>query len=412
VLTGRLVPLRKRQNGGLGLTRAEGKRLPRALELASNVGRQLQACVGKTRSDVNAAMRLVEATPGERVFLLGLTAMYTDASEWDLLTREIAEARRAGLFHAAAIARKQGSGFDRAAILRAHEIDANALRSYLYGDLETEHVLRRVPAWAPEHAIAQYNESIEQGLLAQAEDVSFHVARTDLYKLPHFFRVLKFRGLFCAIAQRTESLGEQATSGEVEFSLSGPSALFSTGSRDGLRIALAYPHLRGLVPFTIRATVRRHGGERLVWEERVPAVPREHAHAPEIAALLEDFADSEWTLKPAHALLTYTGGGVAVPEFVAVRGQQRVYIELFGPWSRGSVFERLENPTAHTLEGESAALLLCVPKKARVKIASQEPRAPAANSHQLLSYDGTLTAAKIRNSLQDFANFATDRKSR
>jgi predicted nuclease of restriction endonuclease-like RecB superfamily len=400
VLTGRLVPLRKRKDGGLALTRADGKRLPRALELAAQVRKELHACVGKPRREVDAALRLIAATPGERLLLQGLTALYTDASEFDTLMRETAEARRTELFRAAAIARKGGT-FDQAALLRAHGVAPEALQGHLYGDLESEHVLRRVPAWAAEHAITHYNDSIEQGLLAQAEDVSFHVARADIGKLPHFFRVLKFRGLFCSI----ETKGD-----EIDVSLSGPSALFSTGSRDGLRIALAYPHLRGLVPFTLRATVRRHGSERLVWEERVLAAERRTESNPEILNLLKEFTDPEWNLEHAEELLTYTGGGVAIPELVATGGDQRVYIELFGPWSRARVFERLENPSARTLQGEPAALLLCVPKKARVKINTKEPRDPAANSHQLLSYEGTLNPAKLLTALKHFALAASSHR--
>lgn len=398
MLTGKLVPFRKRKDGTLGLVRAEGPRGERAIAMADSLASKLRASIGSERRVIETRLRALSASPADRALLQGLVQLYLDACTFEGLARDVAEARRSAVFQAAAEARKAGT-FDAEAILAAHGIAAGSRQAALYGDIESEHVLRSVPTWTSAQACELYNDALEQGALVHAEEIVFHIDRAHVHGLAPFFRALKFRGLFTALT---------SAPAHVEVRVSGPSALFRASSRDGLRVALAMPTLRAVCDFTLHATLKRRRGDRQVWTHTFtqrgtlpPQVPYE------LEGVVERFASlaSPWSLKAAKTLLTYEGGDVAIPELVAERGPHKVFIEVFGPWSRARVFDRLANPTARAAGDANEAahinVLLCVPKKARVKEKAEvdDPHTRKQLSHKILAFDEVVTAERLLDKL-------------
>jgi uncharacterized protein len=366
VLTGKLIPFRKQKDGTLELTRIEGKREARGLELADAVMACLLRHEGRSRGELEEAAKSIDIAPNERVLREGLFKLFTDGAVFNEPRREDAEERRRTLFLEAGEARKAGT-FDRTALLKRHGLgpEDEALRVSLYGDLPGEAVLTAAPRWPRETWAERYNEAIEQGAVAAAESVTFTIAETNLRALPPFLRKLKFHGLLCSLTH---------AEGLLHIEVSGPSSLFTASARYGMSISSLLPHLKPLTSFTLQAVVRTAYGDRERFRWSLVHVLQAGAASKatlldELKVLCTRFGDleSEWKLSRADEVLCYAGGDLAVPDLKAKSGKREVFLEFFGPWSRERIFARLEKGAPRTLAGKEARILLCAPAKARIK---------------------------------------------
>lgn len=178
------------------------------------------------------------------------------------------------------------------------------------------------------------------------------------------FRAARFHGLLYEV--------RRDASGRTILILDGPMSLFDSVQRYGLKLALFLPSVLSFSSFEVRAD--------LLWgKERTPSVlvitradglvstsPDPPSLAPELEVFMAAFTrlGSEWDVKPCDEVIALPGEAACVPDLVfdhRVTGE-RVYLEVFGFWSRAAVWQRIELIRG----GFPGRILLAVGKHLRV----------------------------------------------
>jgi predicted nuclease of restriction endonuclease-like RecB superfamily len=97
--------------------------------------------------------------------------------------------------------------------------------------------------------------------------------------------------------------------------------------------------------------------------------------------------DSGWKARPNDRILDLPGVGVVVPDLLFTRGDQTVYLELLGYWSRDAVWKRVEI----VRRGFPHKIVFALSSRLRVSEEVLEESDEAA----LLVYKGTLSVNRV-----------------
>ena len=113
----------------------------------------------------------------------------------------------------------------------------------------------------------------------------------------------------------------------------------------------------------------------------------------DVAAFASAFAElgSEWKVAASQVVLDLPGIGLAIPDLVFIRGQEKVYFEVLGFWSREAVFRRVDLVD----RGLSERVLFAVSSRLRVS----EEVLPDDASGALYVYKGTMSPRAVKTKL-------------
>jgi uncharacterized protein len=370
MLTADLVRTRRR-NGQLQVIGIKGKSEQRARELAQLLVQLTLEQEGNTYAHVQEAWESVHAAPSERKLLLGLQKLVEDQCEFEETAGLDARELREAVFLQAAAARR-GETFDRVAVLQAmattHDTEAEVIEASLYSDLRSEHVLKRSCRLDDAALVQNYIDGQYQAVLLRAVQVTALVkcARPAAYR--ELFRTLKFRRLLFTVHEEESG---------YRLEIDGPFSLFEAVTKYGLQLALAFPVLRRCD--SLELTARLRWGKtreelRFEYSERRGATsPRSNGEGPElateglpdeVATFLEAFerTKSAWSVAVNDRLLNLPAIGVCVPDLVFRSGQQVVFLEVMGFWSRDAVWKRVEMAE----KGLSEKVIFAVSSRLRV----------------------------------------------
>jgi uncharacterized protein len=356
VLTADLVTARRRGDE-LRLPPTDDARRARVATLAAALTARARAELGRTRDDVEEALRetaaAFETGAADRRLAAAVGKLVRDGLRFEEKSAAASAELRRELFRRAAAARRNGGSFDRTALLGAlageRGTTPDALEAALYADRPGAQRLLGVEVPAPALLATGFDIAEAQAVLLRAEKIVAEVAARDARVWRHLFRRLKFLRLLPVITR----VGRQPARYRVE--MDGPLSLFQGAGRYGLQLALALPAIAACDVWSIEADVR-WGADRRPLRFRMggASVPLGIAAESgwdgdwpeELATFVAAFerAETGWHLEREPAVLDLPGAGLCVPDlaFVRARDGARVYFELLGFWSREAVFRRID----------------------------------------------------------------------
>ena len=402
MLTADLVSARKKK-GELVLVKLDDEGRVRATELAARVVSIVEAHVGRTRGEVDAALDAIDAGARDRRLKDGLVKLALDRCDMDADASVEPATLRKALFERAAQVRRDADvrAFDRAAIVQEiaekSGIDAAAVERGIFADLREAHELRRFEPTTPRALVATWEHAQAQAVLLRAVSVTVDVTCVAAGAVRALFRRLKFLRL---LFQVTKGDGD----GAFRIVIDGPFSLFDSVTKYGLQLALVLPALEACDHFRLEANVRwGHAREALVFrlEGGAATGAREGAGElplpDEVAALVRSWneARSGWKVMPCADVLDLRGVGVCVPDLVFEKDGARVHLEVMGYWSRDAVWRRVEL----VQQGLAARVLFAVSARLRVS----EEVLGEAEASALYVYKGQLSARAIEERLSALA---------
>ena len=408
MLTAELVRVARRK-GNLQIVPLAGLTPARAASLLDELLALAKEHHGQSRGDLRAALdKEVVVEAKEERALRAAQKLVLDRLEFAARDDVDPIELRAGLFAAAAAARKLGT-FDRRAIVEAaameHGLSVTDLEGALYADLEDAHVVDA--AALPVQGsllVPDWQRAEIQALLLRATEVTLDVDATPV-QLRRLLRALKLHQLLFR-------LDADAAQGPVRLVIDGPMGLFSSSTRYGLKLALLLPHIQACKTWRVQASVQLRKGraaEPFVVAGASDAAPDvDEPLPPLVEGLLQDLPAllPGFTVAAAQALLPVAGHGALVPDVVVTHADGRQgFIEVLGFWSRDAVWRRIEQAQQGLLP---APVVFCFSDRLRVSeaaLANENGQAgdvdgaTLATGAALVSFKGTLSARKVAERL-------------
>jgi predicted nuclease of restriction endonuclease-like RecB superfamily len=182
--------------------------------------------------------------------------------------------------------------------------------------------------------------------------------------------------------------------------------LFEAVTKYGLQLALAFPVLRRCDSLELTAQLRwgkTREALRFEYSERRGAAsqrPEGGTESPleglpdEVVTFIEAFerTKSAWSVAVNDRLLNLPGIGVCVPDLVFRSGQQVVFLEVMGFWSRDAVWKRVEMAE----KGLSEKVIFAVSSRLRVSESVLDDSGGAA----LYVYKGVMSPRAVIEKLE------------
>lgn len=230
--------------------------------------------------------------------------------------------------------------------------------------------------------------------IAQAQALFYRAVEMTLWIEPQ--SPSGYRQLFDAIKyyRLIHSIRGSAMNG-YEIKLSGPVSLFHRSQKYGIQMAVFLPALLACQGWRLRAEIESktkpifyelNSEQKQLYVAQFDEMREEN---PVIEKLLGKWSDSEWTLERCAEVIDL-GESAFAPDLKAVRGEQAVYIELFGFWTPRYLQQRLTEFS----RGGMRNYLLAVSEEWRGS--RDEPTNLPAN---VLVYKSSLDARALRSAL-------------
>ncbi len=379
MLTADLV--RVRRKGDQIIVTPLGKRNRPTAELVGRQYLQLVAeHVGRRKDEWTAARARVEVPARAQKLAAGLVKLIEDRCTFAMDEGVDPIALRDAIFSSAASIRAQldpGEPFDRDGLLTRigaeHGLDLEGTERRLYADLKSAWRLQSFDPIETDALLDLYETSQGQAVLLRATRVTVVVHRAEPAALRRLFRKLKFLRLIHVI----RPVGD----GETRIELDGPASLFSASTKYGLQLALLLPALERTGPWSLDADVlwgpakdrcRLH----LDGTGKNAGVNEKSVLPDEVQTLLLRLRKKPegWTFSINRKVLDLPGVGLCVPDLVAKKDGERVYVEVLGFWSRPAVWQRVELVE----KGLKHKILFCVSSRLRVGEAALGDEHPAS----------------------------------
>ncbi len=327
--------LRFHIDGGLVWPSRLGERWVRTAEEAARVFRRH---VGRRRGELEEALRDLE---GERDFVVvrGLSKLIEEGCEFEVRCPLSGPETRRRVFDAAA---RMGpilaepdllGGTTRRDLLRKVAdrwgVSPRDVEDSLYGDLEENRILTRVPAMDPARLVDRYNLGQAQGLLYTARWARF----TVLEKFKKFFTHAGLARLMHRIEPRPN--------GGYTVHLDGPASIVRRTRRYGVRLARVLPAACLAGRWAMEAALLVYGEEkRLRLDERWGLKTHYRDAPPHDSKLEEKFEErfrkkkgNPWIIEREGAVIDL-GGEVMIPDFTFRHPDGRkAFLEIVGFWT-------------------------------------------------------------------------------
>lgn len=394
MLTADLVRATRRK-GVLKITAWRGDAKARATILATSYSVIAADMVGETRRALMDAIADIPVGARERKLADGIRKLVLDRCTFESDTPIDPVELRESIFTEAAETRMAGT-FDRDTLMEAasnkHDVPVEEVERLLFGDLkDAARLLEYAPASGPQ-IVEDYDRAQVQAVLLRAETVVAEVYCKSATTYRALFRKLKFLRLLHEI---------EADGDRYRITLSGPMSLFRSNTKYGLSLALALPSIQACDEWSIDAIVR-WGKDRSKVAFSADGKCAGSAEGDGLIDEVQAFFDkqnkrvekgkSEWVPEVCSELLSVPGLGVCAPDLVLRKGDQAVYFEVLGFWSRAAVWKRVELAEA----GLPVPIVFAVQARLRVSEEVLPNEVPAA----LYVYKGVMSPGRIEECLE------------
>jgi uncharacterized protein len=361
---------------------------------------------GKTRGELRTRMETYD--PGGKSFTVirGLIKLLFDRCEFEI-PEEIdpVKIRQAVFYQAAEVREKfsEGEELNRNEIFNqvAKELNLtpDQVEGFLYADLPDEQILQQFKPIKAEQLLERYNVALAQAVLYKATKIEIKIKPQSPQDYRFLFRYIKFFRLIHYVT------GSQTDGYHIV--LDGPFSLFQSVQKYGFQLALFLPVLLMLPDWTCEAHLLwgKAKKELLFLISSEDGLKSHYQTAPsDILPEIDQFyaqfkhKQNDWEIFRETELIDLLGKGVCIPDFVFtnILTGKRVYLEVFGYWSRDLVFQRLEL----LQESFPNPLILVVSKKLRI---SEEVHTDESMG-SVLVYNSVIPVKEVLKRLDLIAN--------
>ncbi len=323
------------------------------LDIISNMISIFKSSVGKSWGDLEESLNSVSNTYINVKVIKGYIKLLKDRCTTGINFPLTPDSVRRTVFHISSSSREVLSTkdeFDRHSVLvKASEelgITPKDIERMIYADLKSEQVINDFEPISPEALYNKYNLSLAQAVLFKAVKVTVRVKDATPAQYRMLFRYIKF---FRLIHQVT---GNDDTG--YEITLDGPFSLFKSVQKYGLNMAMFLPALILLEKWELEADLLwgskkekskfyLDSSQGLVSHYKISA----QNQLDEVDTFFTAFQGKKtnWDVSTKTDIINFKGEGVSIPDFIFTNKKSgtKVYMEVFGYWSRDTVWKRIES---------------------------------------------------------------------
>ena len=220
------------------------------------------------------------------------------------------------------------------------------LSENIYLDLPDYEQLVKLPDLTAEQLLEKYN-------IALAESIDLTIEEPDSARMRRFFKYLKFFRLLADISK--SSKWENAAPSVIRLKIDGPASILDAASKYGLQLASFLPAVFQLTKWKFSCDLKlRDKVLRFSLDESCGLYQRFGRlgiYVPEeVKMFARLFAERcpDWTLTSESPFLKGKRGQTFVfPDITFIKGERKVYLELFHKWHSHQLAGRLDFLTAN-----------------------------------------------------------------
>ena len=316
---------------------------PSLLQVANELRQVFATAPGKTSSEIEDFVKTVKSSESSTQ---GLKKILLDRCEF-LENDEEIFSKRWDIFKIAQEIRDDNSWGDESnyadLVKRNYNADSiDTLRHLLFSDHPDEKKCASYQDISASDLLHEYNRALLQTLFIFCDDVKITFKNCTTVEKRALFRQLKFHSLMSEVAVDPDDAS-------CSIYLSGPLKLFQKSSTYGLRLAKFIPNILHLKAWELEAQVHlknKHLTLKLDSSIDVKAkgrgltgyVPEEYQ---QVASLFNE-ANPDWKLSPSDDFVHLGKQTYCFPDFDLSHGKKKFHLELFHPWHRGQLLQRIE----------------------------------------------------------------------
>jgi len=305
----------------------------KALPWAEGVLRAIEEHLGKTRGELEEALKALEGDSPDYTLVRGLAHLALNEATLEVKAPLEPEFLRSKVF---ALSAERGYGEREAlAVLEElgaqYRLEAQTLRVALYADLKENHVLTRLPQLSPQELLQRHHLAQAQGLLYYATEMVLQAHRNTSGEYKRLFRYLKFYKLMFAVEGDLDS--------GYRIHVDGPTSLFAQTRRYGVQMAALLPALLHVHKWELTACLNLSGQEVEYNLSSEAKLKSHYPQPPEFDSMLESTFAKRWEkLHSVWALereveVVDLKGTVFLPDFALRHPDERTaYVEIVGFW--------------------------------------------------------------------------------
>ena len=299
---------------------------------------------GLSRGHLDEALLALEGDSPDYTLLRGLAHLALGEAEFETQAPTDPELLRKRVF---GLAEQQGEYGGRASsvvleqVAADYGLEAELLRSVLYGDLEEHQTLTKLPDLSPQELLERYNLAQAQGLLYSATSLVIQAHRNTVGEYKKLFKYLKLYQLMFAVEGDLDS--------GYRITIDGPASLFQATRRYGIRMAALLPALLNISKWEFTAQLYLYGKNLEYSLDSSIALVTHYPKPPEFDSMLEaTFAKrweklhSVWRLEREVEVVDLKGT-VFLPDFALRHPDGRtMHFEIVGFWQPEYLRRKLE----------------------------------------------------------------------
>ncbi len=228
---------------------------------------------------------------------------------------------------------------------------AGDLKAKLFSDLPSARVVERYDPLSIEALIDKYNLSHVTTFLCFADDVAVTVTNVTIAQKRELMRRLKFHRLMSDVEVNKDAKA-------LTLELSGPLRLFGKAQGYALRIANFFPFVASLPEWKLEALITWRGKKVLFCLDQKSGVVTKssRSHGGYIPKDFEQVmhainASDEMKIEPGEDFIHLGKQSYCFPDFVVKYGKKTLALELFHPWHKGQLKQRVEAAEASKTKG-------------------------------------------------------------
>jgi uncharacterized protein len=231
------------------------------------------------------------------------------------------------------------------------EETVESLRQKIFSDLPSARIVEKYAPLSEEALIDKYNLSHVTTFLCFADDVAVTVTNITIAQKRELMRRLKFHRLMSDV-----DVDKDAKS--ITLELSGPLRLFGKAQGYALRIANFFPFVASLPEWKLEALITWRGTKVLfsIDQKSGVATRSSRSHGGYIPKDFEQVmhainASDEMKIEPGEDFIHLGKQSYCFPDFLVKHGKKSLSLELFHPWHKGQLKQRIEAAEAAKVKG-------------------------------------------------------------
>jgi predicted nuclease of restriction endonuclease-like RecB superfamily len=192
-----------------------------------------------------------------------------------------------------------------------------------------------------EELIDEYNISLIQGLLLNAENLTINTESGDRITMRHFFNQVRFNQLLCGVSK---------TSGGYSVFIDGPASILENSSGYGQKIANFFKIICRIQEWKLFAALKIDSqkyslilNSNFIAQKKVLSV----YYPKEFEIFRQNFEEKSeyWEISDEIEPFSLDAKTIIVPDFMFIhrKTKKKIQLEMFHKWHKSQVFKRLDD---------------------------------------------------------------------